>query len=113
MMMAGCSVTLPRITAGDPPKANPVIGTPAVPFKTVDADKDGVVSKNEYQNADVKYNNIDISTPVSVFAWIVVGMLTICGISVSLPKCIICLRNRLAKNVQNKNQSEKRDLLNE
>lgn len=113
LMISSCSVTLPRITASEPPIANLPAGTTSVPFNIVDKDGDGVISKTEYQNGDVKYNNIDISTPVTVFAWIVVTMLTICGITVSLPKCITCLKSRLAKYRQSTTSPDKRDLLNE
>ena len=112
-LLYSCSFRQTRITAMPPVVATLPIGAPSVSFIDVDKNKDGVISKTEYQKGDVKYNNIDISTPVTVFAWIVVTMLAICGISVSLPKCIICLKNRLAKNQQSTTSPDKRDLLNE
>jgi hypothetical protein len=83
-------------------------------FKNVDTNEDGKISKTEYQIAQPKQQEIDITTPVSIFAWVVVTMLIVCILSVFLPKAMRLVRRRVkARREKEKMAAEERIVLND
>ena len=84
LLLTGCwgfkHVTSRTIAPANPP---PVI---TKPFADIDQDQDGVISKTEYDIVTPKPEAIDISTPVSIFTWVIVTMLLICILCIVLPR---------------------------
>lgn len=98
LLLSGCilGTRVHKIEPGNPPPAL------TQPFTDIDTDKDGVISKTEYQIVAPKPQDIDISTPVNVFVWVIVTMIIICLLAVLLPKAtrwVRCyLKNRKCRN---------------
>lgn len=84
LLLTGCW-GVKHITSRIPASANP---PPVItkPFTDIDQDKDGVISKTEYDIVTPKLEAIDISTPISVFTWVIVTMLLICILCIVIPK---------------------------
>ena len=104
LLLVGCG---PRFITSKPTPPVPQ-NSPTLPvFQHIDTDKDGTISKTEYADANTPSQDIDIATPINVFAWVIVTMLTVCILAVYLPRGMRYLRQRLKK------RSEERIVLND
>ena len=110
LLLTGCfgfkHVTSRVVAPANPP---PVA---TKPFVDIDRDQDGVISKTEYDIVSPKPEAIDISTPVSVFAWVIVTMLLVCILCVVMPKATRLGRQYLADRKSRIADKKKSTVLN-